>query len=80
MATKAKYFRVKLEAEKEEKPETDILMRFNDSYGMLAFIQDATSLELSIYSLDKINLSSPSKPLKGLVIKLYGLPKSSKEE
>lgn len=33
MATKAKYYRVRDETKKEEKPETDILMRFNDSYG-----------------------------------------------
>lgn len=33
MATKQKYFRVRREEDKEDKPDTDIHMRFNDTYG-----------------------------------------------
>ena len=33
MATRAKYTRVRQEDKKEEKPDTDILMRFSPSYG-----------------------------------------------
>ena len=33
MATRAKYYRVKQEDNKEDKPDTDILMRFNPTYG-----------------------------------------------
>ena len=38
MATKQKYFRVRNDDEKEDKPETDIIMRFNDTYGTVTFI------------------------------------------
>jgi hypothetical protein len=34
MATKAKYTRVKQEDKKEDKPDTDILMKFSPSYGI----------------------------------------------
>lgn len=37
MATKQKYFRVRKDEEKEDKPETDIIMRFNDTYGTFTF-------------------------------------------
>ena len=35
MATKQKYFRVRREEDKEDKPDTDIHMRFSDTYGSL---------------------------------------------
>ena len=38
MATRAKYTRVRQENQKEEKPDTDILMRFNPSYGINTLI------------------------------------------
>jgi DNA-binding protein len=34
MATKAKYTRVKQEDKKEDKPDTDILMKFSPTYGI----------------------------------------------
>jgi DNA-binding protein len=37
MATRAKYTRVRQEDKKEDKPDTDIIMRFNPSYGILYF-------------------------------------------
>lgn len=33
MATRAKYTRVRQEDKKEDKPDTDILMRFSPTYG-----------------------------------------------
>lgn len=38
MATKAKYTRVRPEETKEDKPDTDILMRFCPTYGTSIFI------------------------------------------
>lgn len=46
MATKAKYTRVRQEDKKEDKPDTDILMRFCPSYGYLFLTQVAMSPEL----------------------------------
>lgn len=44
MATKAKYYRVKpAEDEKEEKLDTDILMRFSNTYGTPSLTQASTS-------------------------------------
>lgn len=37
MATRAKYTRLRQEDKKEEKPDTDILMRFSPSYGKSLF-------------------------------------------
>lgn len=37
MATRAKYTRVRAEDKKEEKPDTDILMRFSPTYGTSIF-------------------------------------------
>lgn len=37
MATRAKYTRLRQEDKKEEKPDTDILMRFSPSYGKYIF-------------------------------------------
>lgn len=34
MATKAKYTRVRQEEKKEDKPDTDIIMKFSPTYGM----------------------------------------------
>lgn len=34
MATKAKYTRVRQEEKKEDKPDTDIIMKFSPSYGI----------------------------------------------
>lgn len=38
MATKAKYTRVRAEENKEDKPDTDILMRFCPTYGIISLI------------------------------------------
>ena len=46
MATKAKYYRVKGEEKKEDKPDTDILMRFSPTYGKYILIQADMSLGL----------------------------------
>lgn len=37
MATKAKYTRVRQEDAKEDKPDTDILMKFSPTYGTYPF-------------------------------------------
>lgn len=42
MATRSKYSRVKQEEKREEKPDTDILMRFNPTYGTCLLTQVAT--------------------------------------
>lgn len=53
MATRAKYTRVIQENNKEDKPDTDILMRFCPTYGKIFFTQVAMSAELLLCSLDK---------------------------
>ena len=64
MATRAKYTRVRApEEDKEEKPDTDILMRFSPRYGTPPLIQASMSLELSLSFLVKARNSSPSKQL-----------------
>jgi hypothetical protein len=61
MATRAKYTRVRQEDKKEDKPDTDILMRFCPSYGYLFLTQVAMSPELLLSSLVKIKVLSLSK-------------------
>ena len=47
MATKAKYYRVRpTEDEKEEKLDTDILMRFSNTYGTIHLTKASTSAAL----------------------------------
>ena len=63
MATRAKYTRVRApEDNKEEKLDTDILMRFSPRYGNPSTIQASMSHVLSLSSLVKARSSSPSKP------------------
>ena len=62
MATRAKYTRVRQEAEKEEKPETDIIMKFSPTYGTCRVIQAVTSAEPSLCSSEREKPSSPSRP------------------
>lgn len=38
MATKAKYMRVRAEETREDKPDTEILMKFSPSYGITLLI------------------------------------------
>ncbi len=58
MATRAKYVRVNTPEEKNEaKLDTDILMRFNETYGTLPTIQAATSPAHSPSSLARENPS-----------------------
>ena len=38
MATRAKYSRVRAQEAKEDKPETDILMKFSPTYGTFNLI------------------------------------------
>lgn len=37
MATRAKYTRVRQEDKKEDKPDTDILMKFSPTYGTYSY-------------------------------------------
>ena len=63
MATRAKYNRVRAAEEtKEDKPDTDILMRFSPRYGTPLSIQESMSPALSLSSLVKARHLSPSKP------------------
>ena len=56
MATKAKYYRVRpSEDEKEDKLDTDILMRFSNTYGKIPMTQANISAVLSPFSLLKTN-------------------------
>lgn len=65
MATRAKYVRVNAPEEKNEtKLDTDILMRFNDTYGTTSPTQAATSPAHSPSSSARANPSSPSRPLR----------------
>lgn len=77
MATRAKYTRVRApEENKEEKPDTDIIMKFSPRYGNSSSIQASMSPELSLSSLVKAKISSPSKQPSVLWTKLFGLLKS----
>jgi len=77
MATRAKYTRVRAaEENKEEKPDTDILMRFSPRYGKSDLIQASMSPELSLSSLVKAKISSPSRQPSVLWTRLSGLLKS----
>ena len=77
MATRAKYTRVRApEENKEEKPDTDILMRFSPKYGKSDTIQASMSPELSLYSLVKARISSPLRQPSASWIRLSGLLKS----
>ena len=54
MATRAKYTRVRApEEDKEQKPDTDILMKFSPRYGNSSITQESMSHELSLSSLVK---------------------------
>lgn len=73
MATRAKYTRVRAEDKKEDKPDTDILMRFSPTYGTSIFyIQVDILAEDLLYYLDRENLLSLSKPQTGLWIEHSG--------
>lgn len=81
MATRAKYTRVRApEENKEEKPDTDILMRFSPKYGTSVSIQASMSPALSLYSLVKARNSSPSRQPSVSWIRLSGLLKSYAEK
>lgn len=65
MATRAKYDRVKTPEEKNEnKLDTDIIMRFSDTYGKDWLIQVDTSHVLLLFSLEREKHSSPSRLLR----------------
>lgn len=65
MATRAKYVRVNAPEEKNEtKLDTDILMRFNDTYGTSSSTQAATSPAPLPSSSARANLSSLSRLLR----------------
>ena len=65
MATRAKYTLVKAPIENNEaKLDTDILMRFSNSYGTLLSTQASTLAAPSLYSSDKARSSSPSRQPK----------------
>ena len=73
MATKVKYYRIKpAKDEKEEKLDTDILMRFSNTYGILIKTQASTSRVGSPFSLVKIKTLSPSRLPKSLWIVPFG--------
>lgn len=80
MATRAKYNLVRQEDKKEDKPDTDILMRFCPSYGTTPLTQVATSPGPSTSSLVKARLSSPSRLLTVSLTRPSGSPKSSSAE
>lgn len=75
MATRAKYTRVRPEDKKEDKPDTDILMRFSPSYGTNAFIQVDMLAEVLHYSLGRENPLLLSRLLIGLWTEHFGLLK-----
>ncbi len=77
MATRAKYTRVRApEENKEEKLDTDILMRFSPRYGTSSLKQASMSPGLSLSSLVKARASSPSRPQSASWTKLSGLQRS----
>jgi hypothetical protein len=62
MATRAKYIRVRApEDTNEVKLDTDILMKTSDRYGNFPSIQANMFQELSLSSLVKAKISSPSR-------------------
>jgi len=75
MATRAKYTRVRQEDNKEDKPDTDILMRFSPSYGKNVFIQVDMLAEVLHYSLGRENPLLLSRLLIGLWTEHFGLLK-----
>ena len=77
MATRAKYNRVKTPEEKNEtKLDTDILMRFSDTYGTPHNTQAATSPAPLRSSSEMPNPSSPSRLLRSSWTRPSGSPKS----
>lgn len=77
MATRAKYVRVKTPEEKNEtKLDTDILMRFSDTYGILKLTQVATSPAPLLSFSERENPLLPSKLLRSLWTRLSGSLKS----
>ena len=80
MATRAKYTRVRQEDKKEEKPDTDILMKFSPTYGTCLLIKVAMLAEPLPSSLGKVNHSSQSRLPIGSWTELYGLLRLSKDE
>jgi hypothetical protein len=73
MATRAKYTRVRQEEKKEDKPETDIIMKFSPTYGIFYLIKVVMLVEHLPYSLVKENLSLQLKRQTNLWIELSGL-------
>lgn len=62
MATRAKYTRVNAPEEKgETKLDTDILMRFSESYGTSSLTQAGTSREPLLSFSERVNPLSPSR-------------------
>ena len=58
MATRSKYTLVKGQPENNEaKPDTDIIMRFQDRYGTTPITQEGMSQELSLFSSDRARTS-----------------------
>jgi hypothetical protein len=73
MATRAKYTRVRQEEKKEEKPETDIIMKFSPTYGIFCLIKVVMLVEHLPYSLAKENHLLQLKQQTDLWIELSGL-------
>lgn len=81
MATRSKYIRAKANEENNEaKLDTDILMRFSQSYGNFWSTQASMSHAHSLSSSENQKALSPLKLLKNLWIKLYGLHKLWEEK
>ena len=73
MATRAKYTRVRAtEEDKEQKPDTDILMRFSPRYGTPSPIQESMSHALSLSSLVRTKSLSPLRLLNASWTKPFG--------
>lgn len=76
MATRAKYTRVNAPEEKAEtKLDTDILMRFSESYGTSSLMQAGTSPEPSLSSSERANPLSPSRLPSGSWTARCGSPR-----
>ena len=80
MATRAKYTRVRQESEKEDKPETDIIMKFSPTYGTCRVIQADMSAEPSLSSSGREKPSSPSRQPIDSWTEPFGSLRSSREE
>ena len=77
MATRAKYTRVRApEENKDDKLDTDILMKFSPRYGIQLSTQASMFPGLSLSSLVKARALSPSRLQSASWIKLYGSQKS----